>query len=73
MILDEPEGARIHAEARRRSFTLYDDFGKGFSVELDWEDLDDMHRAVCSLKAYALLKGITTSRTSPTQAEEPRK
>lgn len=50
MILDT--NGRVHAEARRESFVIYDDFGKGFSVELEWDWLDDLEEAVRELREH---------------------
>lgn len=41
LILDD-HGKGIHAEARSKSFSIYDDFGDGFSVELEWEKLPEL-------------------------------
>lgn len=40
-ILDDHDKG-IHAECRRESFVIFDDFGRGFSVELDNEQIDEL-------------------------------
>lgn len=41
----------IHAEAKRDSFALHTDFGRE-SMELDWEQLDELILLVHRLKTY---------------------
>jgi len=46
-------GSLIHAESRRTSFTLFDDFGNGFSIEFDKEYLPHLVAAVKVLEQNA--------------------
>lgn len=55
-------GQNIHAEARRKSFVLYTDFGEK-RIELDWDQLDETHRLVCDLKEYAAANRLETHPT----------
>jgi hypothetical protein len=50
IILEVSPRERVHAEARRMSFVIYDDFGKGFSLELGWDDLAPLQRLFRVLK-----------------------
>ena len=50
-VLDDHDKG-IHAEARRESFLLYDDFGHGFHLELDWSKLDELAFLVRRLVKY---------------------
>ncbi len=43
-------GKGIHGELRRESFTIFDDFGNGFSVELDLDQLDELAFVVKQLQ-----------------------
>ena len=41
LIVDD-HGKGIHGELRSRSFTIFSDFGKEWSVELDLDKLDEL-------------------------------
>lgn len=57
MILSDHDKG-IHAEARRESFVLYDDFGDTFSVELLWSDLPELSYLVKQLVKEAKKRGV---------------
>lgn len=54
----EDHGKGIHAESRRESFSLYGDYGEGFSVELEWKDLSEFSYLVKKLVTEAKRKGV---------------
>lgn len=41
-LIVEDHGKGIHGELRRESFTIFSDFGKEWSVELDLDKLDEL-------------------------------
>jgi len=59
---------RVHAEARRESFVILDDYGKGFSVELEWDWLPDLERAVAALRRHADDKKLLAPAKMPVAA-----
>lgn len=50
MMDDNNQG--IHAEARKESFIICDDAGEHFSLELEWELLDELQMIVEQLAAW---------------------
>lgn len=55
----------VRAEARRESFVLYDGFGAGFSLELAWDRLPHLKRALLALEEYTRRKGMDLGPRSP--------
>lgn len=56
LILDDHKKG-VHAEARRESFSIYGDFGEGFDMELDWNDLPEVLYLVKKLVIHAKENG----------------
>lgn len=50
-IVDDHE-RNIHGELRRESFTIFSDFGKEWSVELDLKDLEELLYVLTQIKAH---------------------
>lgn len=50
----------IHAEAKTESFCLFSDYGKDWSIELHWHQLDELKRLVGDLHEYATEHGYVT-------------
>ena len=48
-IVDEPDGSKIHGEARRESFVVYTDWGDT-RVELDWSEFNNLKYIIAELE-----------------------
>jgi hypothetical protein len=62
ILADNDQG--LHAEAKTDSFCLFSDFGKDWSIELDWGQLSELRRLVGELTEYAERHGIKTFPTN---------